>query len=449
MANQLAQPAARAYTDLALELDSFDPGQERYVVRLSGPSVGEITPTAVDLRYSLIEDGLLELEDGGIYAEDDFIALGQALADRLIPEGDVRAAVTEAIRGAGADDGVRLRLIIREPRLAQIPWEFTYLSSLGRERMSDFLVLDPKVSLVRHEALPVPHGTATARDPGRLRLVAVTANAPGFAELNLRREWQVVKKAITDLPSDGATVDYQPVLEDPSAADLQGALLRGADLFHFAGHGGVDHGSGYLALPAEDKNDADRLPADRLAGLLRQAGVRVAVLGACESGRRGGVSPWDGVATALVGAQVAAVVAMQYRIRDSSAIKFARALYTALALGLSIDEAVAAGRLAVYDKDDLSSSWGIPVLYSRSPDGVVFSQLSERDSASADALRTTIRMVTEKIASGGEVVGIGVARGTSGSIDVTMKADVVEGTMVGIKELKIGPGYTQRPSDDS
>jgi CHAT domain len=355
--------------------------------------------------------------------------------------------VTGAIRASGADEGVRLRLIIREPRLAQIPWEFTYLSSLGHEHISDFLVLDPKVSLVRHEALPVPHSAVAARDPGRLRLIAATANAPGLATLDLRREWQVVERAVKDLPQDGAAIDYQPVLENPRVADLQGALLRGADLFHFAGHGGLAHGSGYLALPAEEADAVERLSADRLANLLRQAGVRVAVLGACESGRRDGISPWDGVATALVGAQVAAVVAMQYRIRDSSAIKFARALYTALAVGLSIDEAVAAGRLAVYDPDDLSSSWGIPVLYSRSPDGLIFSHLNERESASADALRTSVQMVVERIASGGSVVGIGLARVAGGRIDVSMKADTVEGEMIGIKDLQIGSRPPRQPGD--
>lgn len=436
MANQPSKLAARSYTDLRLELDSLDPGRERYAVRLSGLSVGEFAPAAVDLQYALIEDGLQELEDGGLDDEADLIALGKALADRLLPEGDVRNAVTEAIRAADTDEGVRLRLIIRDPRLAQIPWEFTYLSSLGRERMSDFLVLDPKVSVVRHEALPYPRSAVTARDPHRLRLVAATANAPGFAGLNLRREWQVVERAIKDLPRDGATIDYQPVLENPSVTDLQGALLRGADLFHFAGHGGLEQGNGYLALPAEQQGAAERLPADRLAGMLRQAGVRVAVLGACESGRRDGTSPWDGVATAVVGAQVAAVVAMQYRIRDSSAIKFARVLYTALAVGLSIDEAVAAGRLAVYDPDDLSSSWGIPVLYSRSPDGLIFADLSDRESASAEALRNVIRQTVGTIAKTGKVVGISITREASGGIRavVKQKADVVKGIMIGYEQ---------------
>jgi hypothetical protein len=447
MANERQKRAARSYADLTLELHDLDPDRERYMVSLSGSSVGEIPPAAVDLRYSTIEDGLQELEDGGIDDEDDRIALGQALADRLLPEGDVRTAVAGAIQAVGTDEGVRLRLIIREPRLAQIPWEFTYLSLLQRERMSDFLVLDPKVSLVRHEALPLPRSSAAARDPDRLRLVAATANAPGFPQLDLRREWLVVERAIKDLPPDGATVDYQPVLENPSVADLQAAVLRGADLFHFAGHGGLEHGFGYLALPAEEEHAAERLSADRLAGMLRQAGVRVAVLGACESGRRDGTSAWDGVATALVGAQVAAVVAMQYRIRDSSAIKFARGLYTALAVGLSIDEAVAAGRLAVYDPDDLSSSWGIPVLYSRSPDGLIFPHLAERDSASADALRASVRTVVERVASGGRVVGIGIARGASGIIDVTMKADVVEGELIGINELQSGVRDSHQPDE--
>jgi hypothetical protein len=191
------------------------------------------------------------------------------------------------------------------------------------------------------------------------------------------------------------------------------------------------------------------LAADRLAGLLRQAGVRVAVLGACESGRRDRVSPWAGVAPALVADQVAAIVAMQYRVRDSYAIKFARAFYTALAVGLSVDEAVSAGRLAVYDEDDMSRSWGVPVLYMRSPDGVVFPRISERASGSADAFRTAVRQVVGTIDKGGKVVGIKIVRSAGGAatIEVSQEARVVRDELVGIENLDLSGGRSYRPND--
>jgi hypothetical protein len=440
-------PAARSYAELGLELRDLDVDQDSFMVSVTGPAVGELAPVRVPLRYGEIAEALQDLEDGGMDDEDDLIALGRALADRLLPDGPVRNAVIGAIRATGTDAGVRLRLLIREPRLAQIPWEYTYLSAFGRERTSDFLVLDPKVSLVRHEALAVPHRDLTPHHPGHLRLVTVTANAPGLPLLNLTSERRVVEQALKAVPPDGVTVDLLPVVQNPTVADLQAALVGGTDIFHFAGHGGLDAAGGYLALPSAGEGDAiDPLAADHLAKLLRQAGVRVAVLGACDSGRRDGISPWEGVAAALLGAEVAAVVAMQYRIRDMSAIQFARGLYSALAVGLSIDEAVTAGRLALFGAEDYSSPWGVPVLYSRSPDGVVFNEVSDRGSASADTLRTMVKQVVDTVERGGSVIGIrfrGAAAFGGLNISVTQRLGTVRGDVVGVDMRDGGANHRQ------
>ena len=52
---------------------------------------------------------------------------------------------------------------------------------------------------------------------------------------------------------------------------------------------------------------------------------------------------------ALLEAGLPAVVAMQYKIWDEAAVAFSRSLYQALAVGLSLDEAVSAGRLAAFN----------------------------------------------------------------------------------------------------
>src|SRR4051812_3271204 len=118
------RPPARSYTDLRLELRDLDAEDDRFVLSLSGPAVGEQAPVKVALAYDEISDGLQDLEDRAVYEADELIRIGQALADRLLPQGEIRSAVADAIRAAGADDGVRLRLVIREPSLAQLPWEY-------------------------------------------------------------------------------------------------------------------------------------------------------------------------------------------------------------------------------------------------------------------------------------------------------------------------------------
>ena len=251
----MTMPAARAvnprqYTDLRLELRNFDAGTGRYAVSLSG-AVGEFDGTG-RLAEDELAESLAELADGGIEEDEDRIAFGRALADRLLPDGGIRIQVTEAIRRAGPGTGVRLRLVTSQPRLAALPWEYTYLSLLEREDPADFLVLNPVVSLVRHEQLPLPPGELHAAEPSELRLLAVTANAPGYPQLDLERERGALETALAGLPADLPRLTYPPVLENPTAAGLQTALARGADLFHFAGHGGVHGGAGYLALPPAD-----------------------------------------------------------------------------------------------------------------------------------------------------------------------------------------------------
>lgn len=429
------RPSPRSYRDLSLELRDLDPATDEFSVSLSGPAVGEPAAVRVKLAADELEAGMAELDDGGIEEEDDLIAFGRMLADRLLPSGDIRTKVTEVVRGLGVEDGVRLRLLIRDPELAQLPWEYTYLSILERESASDFLVLYPKVSMVRHEPLPIPQLALAPAEPPHLRMVAATANAPGYSELDLDTERRVLERALKDPPGDIATIDYEPVLTDPSAEALQAALTGKADIFHFAGHGDLDGAQGFLALPSADGALAERLPAEKLGKLLSGAGVRVALLGACESGKRSRASLWAGVATALVDEQVPCVVGMQYRVLDSLAIKFARAFYTGLASGLSVDEAVAGGRLAMYDPDDTSAAWGIPVLYLRSADGTLFPHLAEQPSATADGLRTAVRQVVGTIEATGKVVGIKLVKGAggAGTYEVDQHADVVEGELTGIE----------------
>ena len=398
MTEQPPRPAdPRRYTDLRLELRDLDGPTGCYTVSLSG-ALGEFDGTA-RLAEDELADPLAELADGGIEEDEDRIAFGQALADRLLPDGDIRTQVTEAIRRAGTGTGVRLRLVTREPRLAALPWEYTYLSLLNREDLADFMVLNPTVSLVRHEQLPLPLSDLHAAEPAELRLLAVTANAPGYPQLDLKREREALETALARLPADLPRLTYQPVLENPTAAKLQVALTGRADLFHFAGHGGVHGTTGYLALPPADGAPGE-LSADRLGRLLQAAGVRLAVLGACDSGRRGR-SQWTGVVPGLVAvAAIPAVVAMQYPVRNSAAVMFASAFYTAVAAGLSVDEAVWSGRLALQDPDDLSASWGIPVLYLRSSDGVLFPRLAERPSETASKLRSIVDLRVQSVKRG-------------------------------------------------
>jgi CHAT domain-containing protein len=168
-----------------------------------------------------------------------------------------------------------------------------------------------------------------------------------------------------------------------------------------------------------------------LAPLLQQAGVRVAVLGACNTGRRDGISPWTTIAPALVERGIGAVVAYQYEILDHAAIEFSRMFYSALAAGFSVDEAVATGRLAILSAcgpDDCE--WGIPVLYMRSINGRLLHLMATCSTANRKNIERVIRQIIGTIEAGGEVVGITLEH-ASGPFRVEQRATTVKGKLTG------------------
>ncbi len=367
---------------------------QTFKVSVPFSEVGE-TREAVTVSVEGMENQLSKLERKRL-SPQELIELGKQLTIRLLPPGEISNLFQKAIERAGSEGGVRLRLVIKDIKLAQIPWEFCYLPQENEDDSYDnFLVLNPKYSMVRYESTTTSTNPIKKDNQESLRLLAVTANP--WNDLNLDVEQEVIEKALDEFNVDGVTLNKEPFIKNPTVDELNSALDKKADLFHFAGHGGFKEeenysnteefkGMGNLVLLNKQKQP-EYLPANHLAKQLQMAGVKVAVLGACESGRRDGVSPWTGIAPALMKEGIPAVVAMQYNVRDDDAIVFSKRFYTALASGLSIDEAVSLGRLEMYRQSNERFEWGVPVLYMRSDDGIIFPKLSQKESKTADELR--------------------------------------------------------------
>ena len=254
---------------------------------------------------------------------------------------------------------------------------------------------------------------------------------------------------------DGVQIKLIPVLNATPPEVAQ--ALRGAGstyVFHFAGHGNTEttkrdpfsigatreEGVLYFLEDKDTKTEA-KVRADDLAPLLQAAGVRLAVFGACYSGERSDRYPWDGVAGALAKRDISAIITMQYEVFDTHAIAFTKSFYGVLAAGLSLDEAMSAGRLAMYGvtSDQLDQTgfleWGVPVLYSRLPDGKLFPERMERAGTTAEQLRTIIQQTIGTITKTGTVVGY---KGdlTRGTFEITQKVDSVKGTLIGADGTK-------------
>jgi hypothetical protein len=403
---QRTETGIRIYRDLVLTTEWHEPGDEsadrslRFSVRVFSSPAGESLLVQRQLPPDLWER-LSQLERGQLTVTD-IAQLGRVLADLLLPPA-IRALLDRSIDRLQPSQGLRLRLRLI-PELATIPWEYMHTGSFsssdgsstgvnGVDDTTGFLALDPRLSIVRHEALPLVTDLDTTPKPRRLLVALVNTAHTALPPLDLNREKTIIESALRDVP--GVIPDF---VEDATMQRLSDQLLAGADIFHFAGHGlfdqneydrrsGTISGEGAIVLLSED-GELSLIPADQLAVNLRGRGVQLVVLGACETGQHGGHNVWGGVATAMMKAGIPAAVAMQFSIWDESALVFTRTFYQTLAAGYPLDQAMSSGRLAIFNlchprRHDIESSgvwrdWGVPVLYLRADQSFVLPAATDR-----------------------------------------------------------------------
>ncbi len=124
----------------------------------------------------------------------------------------------------------------------------------------------------------------------------------------------------------------------------------------------------YLFFCDEEGNNK-YIDTQSLQNLLRSSDVRLVVLAACETAevsqetRRHQISFNNMLATALVMAQIPAVVAMPFSVEDDLIATFIYHFYEALAEGRTLEEGLARARHALLPMHTQTPEWFIPVLY--------------------------------------------------------------------------------------
>lgn len=416
------------YADMMIEVSDArierTPDKQRlghFLVRVISSPAGEMRPEeVVPITYDDRQlQGMLQQLEARALDQQGLMVLGRFLADMLLPPKGttvvgVRELFSESRIAIGQDGGLRLRLRL-PPLLAALPWEYLYIEPAGGPGMDGFLALDPRLAVVRHEALAIPQATLATSGP--LKVVVALASAEGLPVLDLARERADLEQAFAQ------HAGVKPIfLPDATLDELQAALI-GASIFHFAGHGvfnrqmsdqpGVYSGTGALAL-----YDAP-VDAAQLGINLHGNGVRLAMLGGCETGRRDGVNVWSGIAPALIKAQIPAVVAHQLPITDVCAIAFSKHVYQALVGGLPIERAVAAGRIAAYNADTSGRDWGVPVLYMHAADGQLFSVADDETSRQASEEATAVINLRVNALHNSQITGVS-SRIAAGALESTI-----------------------------
>ena len=356
-----------------------------------------------DLRWYL-EDYLLApygvWEDRGPDVQQKLADWGKQVFGSVFGDGPARFAYERA-----RDRGLEVVFRSDDPNLLGLPWE------LMRDGAGPVALGAGGIS----RTLKVADAAGTLEVPGgKLRVLMVISRPAGAADVGYQ---MVARPLLERLDAVRGEVSLT-VLRPPTFDALRDAVRQAAvagepfHVVHFDGHGampgrptGGGHGSGggvggrppMLAGPGEGVlafekpggggdlarggghagggglvGGADLIKASQVAQVLAEGKVPVVVLNACQSGAVGKELEAS-VATALLKAGCAAVVAMAYSVYAVAAAEFMAAFYESLFAGQSVGQAVTVGRKRLFEHDarpslkgDLPlSDWLVPVHYLR------------------------------------------------------------------------------------
>jgi hypothetical protein len=346
------------------------------------------------LAKSVAQRGTVGSDDDERQGSGGIAEIGELLYGSLFRDGISRVlSQTEGLVASGSDNGIRIRMNfdLRESGIATVaalPWEL-----MRRPGELGPLLASTQTVLVRSLDMPAPAMLRPIKGP--LRVLLIKANPKGTATLDLRRESEMVGRALADLP--GVVVEEVEPVEDRI---FSRCIHNEYHVVHYMGHGDFAAAEGGMLLLEDEAGNAVPTSADAFAHLFRDEPLRLVFLNACETGvtpRLSTLHPFAGVAAALVSNGVPAVVAMQFPISDRAALRFSKIFYESLTAGQPVDVAVAQGRRALYlnaargRHDDIGiGEWATPVLYLRDGEGALLPIVPAQPAASPAAPVPTV-----------------------------------------------------------
>jgi tetratricopeptide (TPR) repeat protein len=375
-----------------LVVDLTENGQ----VSVSSWREGELTPSPVGEPHTIQQPlDKAALEDLRWYVED-YLRVPYGVYEERGPQvaGQIRGwgqALFEALfapqQAHMAYAGLRARedteLLVRSmsPEWLSLPWELVW----DPDRPAPLALEFAGVSRMLPSATAPQARAASGK---RLRVLMVIARPQGLEDVGYR---MVARPLLERLEAVRGQVDLE-VLRPPTFEVFQRTVREAANagepyqIVHFDGHGvlagrrrggglggplqyGVDPTAGLLLFEAEGGGE-DRVSAAAFARVVREGGVPVVVLNACQSGALGEQTE-AAIATRLLQDGAASVVAMGYSVYVVAAAEFMAAFYEALFASDSIGAAVTAGRQRMFDRQERPSpkgpmrlqDWMVPVHY--------------------------------------------------------------------------------------
>jgi len=294
------------------------------------------------------------------------------------------------------------------PQLACLPWEYLYDAT-----RNNFFALSTKTPIVRYLDLPLAESELTVDGPLQI-LVILSDPVDLEPRLDVEQEWNQMQAVFQEL-EEASKVSLHH-LPNVTRLELQRYLREHkVDILHFIGHGLYDEQDheGLLVFENGDRQ-AELVSADVLASLLTDRMPRLVYLNSCETARSGVNTSFAGTAQKLVQKGLPAAIAMQVAISDERAGQIAHEFYLTLIAGHPVDVALAEGRKAVFNPNE-PSEWGTPVLFMRTPDGIIIDdqEILEEEEMDNPTQRWWDQLPQRIESSGGDVI-IGKVENASG-----------------------------------
>ncbi|MEC4819239.1 MAG: CHAT domain-containing protein [Scytonema sp. PMC 1069.18] len=271
---------------------------------------------------------------------------------------------------------LRVELDIDEqgmPEVAALPWEFMCLperANLG----TIWLATVPQLVFSRRRSQWIPAQPIQLKENEKLRIALVVSAPENLGKVEFEKVQTALEKLATEQAQD---IELLPVVKQASPEGVDDILAKKPHIFHFIGHGRLENENkqevGQIAL-LDDLDEAMWVDAGYFSDRFNRHRPGIVVLQACQGAMLSASQAFVGVASKVVQQNIPVVVAMQYEIPNSTAIRFTRRFYQELSKYKPVDIAAQEGRYAItlsatqYRTRDFAT----PVIFMRVPNGYLF-----------------------------------------------------------------------------
>ena len=306
----------------------------------------------------------------------NLVALGQQFYNALF-QGTLRDSwITAQGIAQNHQQVLRLRLGLKDTRLARLPWEVMHAGDRP-------LATGPYVAFSRFQSGIL--GASRLRSPNipspqqadGVKVLMIIASPTDQVRLDLLKheaiklQAELHRQILRPVEIGNHIPEIElTLLDQPGREELTQALEQGRyHVLHYSGHSNLGPNGGEIYLVSRRTGLTETLSGDDLAGLLVNNNIQMAVFNSClgaytATSNASGDTGERNLAESLIKRGLRSVLAMSERIPDEVAVTLTQLFYRNLSQGYPVDLCVSRvrqGLISAYGSHQ--TYWALPILY--------------------------------------------------------------------------------------